>query len=116
MKQIKSAARIAREIQQTERAMDQTILQANALVSAMIEARFEGNFAAEVGQEALDDIVRGLKAMTEARGAITSGHANLAKLAEDLAIKWRLDGPLDEKVRTFFSAKPDEPAQVQTVA
>lgn len=107
MKQIKSAARIARQIQLTEKAMDQTILQANALVSAMIEARFEGSFAAEVGQDALTDIVGGLKAMTEARGAIASGHGNLAKLAEDLAIEWRMDGPLDEKIKEapFLSAE-----------
>jgi hypothetical protein len=99
MKQIKSAARIARQIQQTERAMDKTILEANALVAAMIEARIENRFAAEVGQNALDDIVRGMKAMTEARGAIASGHGNLAKLADDLAIEWRMDGPLDEKIK-----------------
>jgi hypothetical protein len=109
MKQIKSAARIARKIQETEAAMDQTILQANALVAAMIEARIEGNFAAEVGQDALDNVVRGLKALTEARGAIAQGHGNLAKLADDLAIEWRLDGPLVEKILPFFSAK--EPNQ-----
>lgn len=99
MRQIKSAARIARQIQQTEKAMDETILRANALVSAMIEARLEERFAAEVGHEALEDIIRGLTAMTQARGAIASGHANLVKVAEDLAIEWRMDGPLDEKIR-----------------
>jgi hypothetical protein len=106
MKQIKSAARIARQIRETEAAMDQTILRANALVTAMIEARIEGNFAAEVGQDALADIVRGLKAMTDARGAIACGHGSLAKLANDLAIEWRMDGPLEEKLVPFFSAEP----------
>lgn len=106
MKQIKSAARIARQIRETEAAMDQTILRANSLVTAMIEARFEGNFAAEVGQEALDNVVRGLKAMTEARGAIARGHGDLAKLADDLAIEWRLDGPLEQKIKPLFTAKP----------
>lgn len=103
MKQIRSAARIARQIQQTEKKMDETILEANALVSALIEARFEGKFAAEVGHDALADIVRGLKAMTEARGAIASGHGNLAKVAKDLAIEWRMDGPLDEKIKEMSS-------------
>lgn len=107
MKQIKSAARIARQIQQTEASMDETILKANALVAAMIEARIEGNFAAEVGQGALDNVVRGLKAMTEARGAIAQGHCDLAKLAGDLAIEWRsFDGPLVEKMLPFLSARP----------
>lgn len=99
MKQIRSAARIARHIQQTERAVDQAILDANALLVAMIEARREGNFAAEVGQDALEDVARTLKTLMEARGAIVSGHGNLAKVAKDLAIEWRMDGPLEEKVR-----------------
>jgi hypothetical protein len=108
MRQIKSAARIARHIQQTEKKMDETILEANALVSALIEARFEGRLAAEVGHEALDDIVRGLKAMTEARGAIASGHGALAKVAKDLSIEWRMDGPLDEKIKEMPSFSTQE--------
>ncbi len=99
MKQIRSAARIARQIQKTEHAMDQTILETNALLTALIEARREGNFAAEVGHEALDDVARTLKTLMEARGAIVSGHGNLARVAKDLAIEWRMDGPLEEKVK-----------------
>ena len=108
MRQIKSAARIARQIRQTEAAMDQTILHANALVAALIEARIEGKFAAEVGHEAIDNIVRAIWSMTEARGAIVSGHGNLAKLAEDLAIEWRMDGPLEEKIKEMPSFKAKE--------
>lgn len=110
MKQIRSAARIARQIRQTERAMDQTILEANALVTAMIEARREGNFAAEVGQGALEDVVRSIKALMDARGAMVDGHGNLAKVAKDLAIEWRMDGPLEEKVKESPSFKAVEAA------
>jgi len=108
MRKIKSAARIARQLQETEAAMDQSILRANALVTAMIEARIEGKLAAEVGQDALDNIVSGLKAMTEARGAIARGHGDLAKVADGLAIEWRLDGPLEEKLIPRFSAEPSK--------
>jgi hypothetical protein len=112
MKQIRLAARIARQIRQTETTMDQTILEANALVSAMIEARREGNFAAEVGQEALEDVVRSIKALMDARGAIVAGHSHLAKLADDLAIEWRMDGPLEEKIKEppLFQAKERDAA------
>lgn len=109
MKQIKSAARIARQLRETEQTMDEAILNANALVSAMIEARREGRLAAEVGQDALANVVRGLQAMSEARGAIARSHGDLAKLADDLAIEWRLDGPLEEKLKPVFKADP--PAQ-----
>ena len=108
MKQIKSAARIARQIRRTEAAMDQTILEANALVTAMIEARLEGNFAAEVGHDALEDVARGIMALMDARGAIVSGHGNLAKVADDLAIEWRMDGPLEEKIKELPSSKTRE--------
>ena len=64
MRHIKSAARIARQIRETEAAMDKTILRANALVTAMIEARIEGNLAAEVGQDALNNVVHGIKCMS----------------------------------------------------
>lgn len=99
MKQIKSAARIARQVHQTEHALDQAILETNALLVAMIEARREGKFAAEVGQDALEDVARTLKTLMDARGSIVAGHSSLAKLAKDLAIEWRMDGPLEEKVR-----------------
>lgn len=108
MRKIKSAARIARQLQETEAAMDQSILRANALVTAMIEARIEGRLAAEVGQGALDNIVQGLKAMTDARGAIARGHGDLAKVADGLAIEWRLDGPLEEKLQPRFAAEPSK--------
>lgn len=115
MKQVRSAARIARQIRETEKALDQTILRANALVMAMIEARIEGNFAAEVGQDALDNVVRGLVSLTDARGAIVNGHTNLAKVADDLAIEWRMDGPLEEKLQPFFF-QVQPPAQDEDVA
>lgn len=99
MRQIGSAARIARQVHKTEHAMDQTILEANALLTALIEARREGKFAAEVGQDALEDVARTVKTLMDARGAIVSGHGNLAKVAKDLAIEWRMDGPLEEKVK-----------------
>lgn len=110
MKQIRSAARIARQIRKTEVALDQTILEANALVAAMIEARREGNFAAEVGHDAIEDVARGIMALMDARGAIVSSHTNLAKVASDLAIEWRMDGPLEEKVKELPSSKADQTA------
>jgi hypothetical protein len=108
MRQIRSAARIARNLRQTEATMDQAIIHANALVTAMIEARIEGKLAAEVGQNALDDIIRGIKAMSDARGAIASGHGNLARVADDLAIEWRMDGPMEEKIKETPSGNAQE--------
>lgn len=98
MKKIRTAARVARKIQETEAAMDQTILNANALVTALLEARMEANLAAEVGQESLDQLVSAIKSLTDARGSVARCHGGLARLAEQLQIEWRLDGPLVEKI------------------
>lgn len=107
MRQIKSAARIARQIQQTEAAMDKTILRANALVTAIIETRLEERFAAEVGQDALQNVMRSLQSLAEARAAIVSGHGDLAKLAENLGvIGWESDGPLEEKTKPLLTVEP----------
>ncbi len=115
MKKIKAAARIARQVQRTERSMDQAILEANALMTAMIEARREGNFAAEIGQAAFGDVASTIRTLIDARAAIVSGHRNLAKVAKDQAIEWRLDGPLEEKeedreVQTFLRVPKREAA------
>ncbi len=115
MRQVRSATRIARQIHKTERTMDQAILEANTLLAAMIEARREGNFAAEIGQRALDDVGSTIKTLIDARAAIVSGHRNLAQLADDLAIEWRMDGPLEEKERdregqTFYRVDQKEAA------
>ena len=68
MKQVRSAARIARQLRKTEAAMDQAILEANALVTAMIEARRAGNLAAEGGDDAIEDGAPGNMARMDARG------------------------------------------------
>jgi len=108
MRQIRSAARIARQLQNAEASIDQAILDANALVGALIAARREQNFAAEVGQDALNEVVHSIKALMQARGAMVAGHLHLAKLAEDLAIEWRMDGPLEEKIKEMPSFRAVE--------
>lgn len=99
MKQIRSAARVARKVQQTEAAIDQSILETTALIAGIIEASREGHLAAEVGQGAIANMIVGLQAMATARGAIANGHADLAQVADDLAIQWRMDGPLVQKIK-----------------
>lgn len=108
MRQIQSAARIARQLRTSEVAIDQAILDANALIGTLIATRREERFAAEVGQDALSEVVRSIEALMQARGAMVAGHARLAKIAEDLAVEWRMDGPLDEKIKEMPSFQADE--------
>ncbi len=97
MKNRHVGARIARRLKTAEHAVDKAMVETSALIQAMIESRVDAGFAAEVGQPALLDMVRGLSQLAEARGAVVDGHSGLAAVAEAHAIGWRLDGPLEDK-------------------
>lgn len=89
--------RIARRLKTTEHAVDAAMIETTALIQAMIEARREAGFAADVGQPALLHMVRGLTQLAEARGAVVEGHERLASVATDHGIGWRLEGPFEDK-------------------
>jgi len=91
--------RIARRLQTTEHAVDKALIEASALIQAMIEARKDAGFAADVGHPALLHMVRGLTQLAEARGAVVEGHEGLAAVAARQGVGWRLEGPLEDKTR-----------------
>ena len=91
--------RIARRLQTTEHAVDKAMIEASALIQAMIEGRADAGFAADVGHPALLHLVRGLSQLAEARGAVVQGHEGLAGVASAQGVVWRLEGPLEEKIK-----------------
>jgi hypothetical protein len=97
MKNRQVGVRIARRLKTTEHAVDKAMVETSALIQAMIEARGEAGFAAEVGQPALLDMVRGLAQLAEARGAVVEGHGGLAAVAAAQGLSWRVEGPMEEK-------------------
>ncbi|MBX9803509.1 MAG: hypothetical protein K2Y04_12185 [Caulobacteraceae bacterium] len=101
MKSRHVSARIARQLQTAEHAVDKAMIETSALIQAMIEGRSEAGFAAEVGHPALLNMVRGLTQLAEARGAVVEGHGGLAAVAAAHDMSWRLDGPLEDKPRPF---------------
>lgn len=90
---------IARRLRTTEHAVDNALIETTGLIQAMIEARREAGFAADVGQPALLHMVRGLTQLAEARGAVVDGHERLAAVAAAQEFGWRLDGPLEQKTK-----------------
>lgn len=91
--------RIARRLQTAEHAVDKALIETSALIQAMIEARKEAGYAADVGQTALLHMVRGLTRLAEARSAVVEGHEGLAVVAAHQGLGARFDGPLEEKTR-----------------
>lgn len=99
MKNRHVGVRIARRLQTTEHAVDKAMVETSALIQAMIEGRADAGFAAEVGHPALLNMVRGLSQLAEARGAVVAGHGGLAAVASAQGVGWRLEGPLEEKIK-----------------
>lgn len=99
MKNRHVGVRIARRLQSTEHAVDKAMVEASALIQAMIEGRADAGFAADVGHPALLNMVRGLNQLAEARGAVVEGHEGLAAVATAQGVAWRMEGPLEEKTK-----------------
>lgn len=98
MTTLKAGARIARQLQTTEKAVDSAMVATSALIQAMIEGRGETSLAAEVGHTELTDMVVGLQRLNEARGLVVRTHSGLAVIAEQGGVGWRLDGPYEHKL------------------
>lgn len=90
-------ARTARQLRDTEHALDRALLGKLALGQALIEGRVEARIGVTVGQGVLTDIARAITLAVEARGALGAAHDGLAAVAEDLGIAWRFDGPGETK-------------------
>ena len=99
MTTLRMGARIARQLQTTERTVDHAMAAASALIQAMIEGRLEANLAAEVGHAQLTDAVGALNRLADARTLVVRSHGGLGEVAETLGVAWRMEGPYEEKIR-----------------
>ena len=89
--------RVARQLRTAEHAIDQAMIEVCRLVQASLEGRVESRLAAEVGQSALENIVTGLGQLATVRANVIAGHADLAIVAKDHGIGWRLEGVGEDK-------------------
>jgi hypothetical protein len=96
--------KVARQVRTAEHAIDQAMIEVCKLIQTSLEGRVEARLAAEVGQSALEDIVKGLNRLATVRAAVAAGHAGLATVAEAHQISWRLDGMEEGKVKPVTSA------------
>ncbi|WP_292035629.1 MULTISPECIES: hypothetical protein [unclassified Brevundimonas] len=99
MTNIRMGARVARNLQTTEHAVDAAMVATSCLIQTMLEARADARLAAEVGQVALSEMVSSLSQLNDVRQAVVAGHRALAEVADNQGIAWRLEGPLEEKVK-----------------
>ncbi|MCK6104286.1 MULTISPECIES: hypothetical protein [unclassified Brevundimonas] len=99
MNRMQVGVRVARQVQTAEHAVDQAMIEVCRLVQTALEGRVEARLAAEVGHEALTQMVQGLNRLAEVRAAVIASHDGLAQIADDHRIGWRLDGTREDKMR-----------------
>lgn len=106
MRNMKVGVRVARQVRSAEHAVDQAMIEVARLVQTALEGRVEAQLAAEVGQEALANMVRGLSQLAEVRGAVIASHVDLAHVADEHQVGWYLDGPREDKTGTGPGVAP----------
>lgn len=99
MNRARSGVKVARALHDAEHAIDNAMKATSVLIHDMLEARADARLAAEAGQDALSDVISGLSALNGARERVVSGHTALGILAETTNVGWRLEGPMEEKVK-----------------
>jgi len=104
MKNMQIGVRVARQVRSAEHAVDHAMIEVCRLIETSLEGRLEAKLAAEVGQQTLFEIVTALGQLTQVRSALVSGHDGLAKVAENHAIGWRLEGGQEAKIPSAAAA------------
>lgn len=99
MRNMQVGVRVARQVRTAEHAIDQAMIEVCRLIQTSLEGRVESRLAAEVGQSAIENIVAGLGQLATVRASVVAGHADLATVAEDHGIGWRMDGMGEDKVK-----------------
>lgn len=105
-----AGVQVARQLRTVEHAVDEAMAEALRLGAVMLDARRAAGFGAALGQEALDSVLGGVSAMNMARASVVSAHGRLADIADEQAVRWRLDGPTESK------PVPRDGAPLQVVA
>lgn len=100
-------ADLARHLYAAERSLDQAIASASDLSSLMTRGRIKHRIAAEVGQDALQEVGQLVGALVTHRQGLITAHKVLKNEAERLDIGWRAAGP---------ELKPEEDGPVRKSA
>lgn len=100
MKRRIMAQKVARQLFETEAAIDGALGKLAGLAGLLPHARMESRLSAVVGQAAFESIARSLTALTEARREIVDTHHRLVEMQNDAGLRHVSFGggekPLDE--------------------
>lgn len=92
------AREVAQKLNTVERQIDQTLVAAGALISALPSARERANLSAVVGQDALDLVMQATLILSQARGKMVEAHNALAETGKQIGVgRLNITGELGDK-------------------
>lgn len=97
MKRAQVGARIARQIQTTEHAVDRAMVEASELLQTLLDGRRDAAVGADVGHAEISDVVASLAQLNDARGLVVRSHGGLSQVARALGVSVRMEGPMEQK-------------------
>jgi hypothetical protein len=80
------AHEVAQKLNAVERQIDQTLVAAGALLSALPDARERAHLSAVVGQDALAQVAQATVILSEARGKMVEAHHALAETGRQIGV------------------------------
>jgi hypothetical protein len=80
------AQEVADKLGAVERQIDQTLVAAGVLLSALPDARVRARLSAVVGQDALDLVAQATVILSQARGKLVEAHHALAETSEQIGV------------------------------
>jgi hypothetical protein len=103
---------VAREVtvklNRVETQIDQTLIAAGALLSALPDARERANLSAVVGQDALDLVAEATVILAQARGKFVEAHHALARTSKAIGVDPRTTGSGGDKTPTGLETERTE--------
>lgn len=88
---------VANRLHATEKAIDTAVSETAQLMAAMMSARGELNFAAEVADEATSKVAEAMHVLVQARRAVVAAHQDLAEVQLRIGVRTRMIGDYKPK-------------------
>lgn len=88
---------VATRLHATEKAIDTAVAETAQLMAAMMSARSELNFAAEVADEATSKVAEAMHVLVQARRAVVQAHGDLAEVQQRIGVRTRNIGDYKPK-------------------
>lgn len=98
MKRRLAAQFVAQKLKAVETQIDQTLIAAGSLISALPDARERANLSAVVGQDALDLVAQATLILSQARGKFVEAHNALAATSRQIGVPVHAIGVGDKPI------------------